>query len=88
VKIIQGYGHGRRKDFFQGDSRGFFQNFFQGGLKVLKFGFYPSKLKKQPFFANNFKIQRGQGPPSDAHGYGAGAQIKIQKKPELDPQFS
>ena len=24
---------------------------------MVKFGFYPSKLKKQPFFANNFTIQ-------------------------------
>jgi len=29
---------------------------------VVKFVFYPSKLKKQPFFANNFKIQEGQAP--------------------------
>jgi len=37
--------------------------FSSGGPKVVKFGFYPSKLKKQPSFANNFKIQGGQGPP-------------------------
>jgi len=50
--------HGRRKDFFQGGaSRGFPKIFFQGGPKVVKFVFYPSKMKKQPFFANNFKIQ-------------------------------
>jgi len=41
--------HGRRKDFFQGSSRGFSQNFVKGGVKMVKFGFYPSKLKKQPF---------------------------------------
>ena len=35
--------------------------FFQGGPKVVKFVLYPSKLKKI-FFANNFKIQGGQGP--------------------------
>jgi len=59
--------HGRRKDFFQGGgSRGFSQNIFQGGPKVVEFVFYPSKLKKQPFFAN-FKIQGGQSPPSDAY---------------------
>jgi len=29
---------------------------------VVKFGFYLSQLKKQPFFANNFKIQRGLAP--------------------------
>jgi len=35
----------------------------------VKFAFYPSKLKKQPFFANNFKIQGGLSTPplSDAH---------------------
>jgi len=50
-------------------SRGFSQNFFPGGTKVVKFVFYPSKLKKQRFFANNFKIQgaRTPAPPSDAH---------------------
>ena len=38
---------------------------------MVTFGFYPSTLKKQPFFANNFKIQGGPMPPlsptSDAH---------------------
>jgi len=29
----------------------------------VKFVFYPSKLKKQPFFANNFKIQGGLASP-------------------------
>jgi len=63
--------NGRRKDFFQGvASRRFSQNFFQGA-KVVKFVFYPLKLKKQPFFANNFKIQgvtkAPLPPPSDAH---------------------
>ena len=44
--------------FSRGASRGFSQNFFQGGgTKVVKFCFYPSKLKKQPFFAHDFKIQ-------------------------------
>jgi len=32
-----------------GGSRGFSLNVFQGGAKVVKFVFYPSKLKKQPF---------------------------------------
>ena len=64
---------GRRKDFFQGGPVGDFPKIFsRGGQKWwVKFGFYPSKLKKQPFFANNFKIQGGKGPPllppSDAH---------------------
>jgi len=46
------------------------KNFSRGGPKVVKFVFYPSKLKKQPFFANNFKIQGAKLPPalpSDAH---------------------
>jgi len=30
--------------------------------KAVKFVFYPSKLKKQLFFANNFNIQRGPSP--------------------------
>jgi len=29
---------------------------------MVKFVFYASKLKKQPFFAHNFKIQGGLGP--------------------------
>ena len=50
--------------FFPGGAVGDFpQIFFQGRPNVVKFVFYPSKLKKQPFFANNFKIQGGQGPP-------------------------
>jgi len=57
--------------FLWGGSRGFSQNFFQGGPNVVKLGFYPSKLKKQPFFANTLKIQGGipLAPPSDAHAY-------------------
>jgi len=46
------------------------EGFFPGGPKVVKFVFYPSKLKKQPFFANKFKIHGGSLspplPPSDA----------------------
>jgi len=37
--------------FSRGASRGFCQNFFQGGPKVVKFGFYRSKLKKTTFFS-------------------------------------
>ena len=33
----------------QGGSRWFSQNVFQEGPKMVKFGFYPSKLKKQTF---------------------------------------
>jgi len=42
--------YGCRKDFFQGGAVGdFLKIFSKGGPKVVKFGFYPSKLKKQPF---------------------------------------
>ena len=64
VRLLElGCQHGRRKDFFRGGgSRGFYQNFFQGWPKVVKFVFYHSKLKKQPFLLiiSNF---RGAGPP-------------------------
>ena len=60
--------------FFPGGPVGDFPKIFsRGEPKAVKFVFYPSKLKKQPFFANSFKIQGGQGPPlplpSDAHGH-------------------
>ena len=55
--------------FFPGPVGDFPKNFSRGGPKVVKFGFYPSKLKKQPFFANNFKIQGGPATPSDVHGW-------------------
>jgi len=57
------------KGFFPGGVQyGIFPKIFPGGPKVVKFGFYPWKLKKQPFFANNFKIQGPPcPPPSDAH---------------------
>ena len=49
--------------FFPGGAcRGFSQVFFQGGQKWWNLVFIPSKLKKQPFFANDFKNQGGQGP--------------------------
>jgi len=52
--VLVSRSHGRRKDFFQeGGTRGF----FLGRLKVVKFGFSHSKLRKQPFFAEIFKIQ-------------------------------
>jgi len=39
--------HGRRRDFFQGGPVGDFpKDFSRVGPKVVKFGFYPSKLKK------------------------------------------
>jgi len=71
-KVLR-YRHGRRKDFFQGGAVGDFPKIFpRGGPKVVKFVFYPSKLQKQPFFVNNFKIRGARPPlppPSDAHSY-------------------
>ena len=70
------HGHGCGKDFFHGGgTRGFSQKLFQGAPKEVKFGFYLSKMKKQPIFAKNFKIQREAKPPpyplpSDDHGHG------------------
>jgi len=53
------HSHGRRKDFFQvGATRGF-SKIFPGGAKVTKFAFYQSKLRKQLFFAEIFKIHEG-----------------------------
>jgi len=39
----------------------------KGVPKVVKFGFYPSKLKKQPVFANDFNIQEGALAPPAPH---------------------
>jgi len=51
-------GHGCRKDFFQwGAIRGCFKNFSRERPKVVKFDFSHSKLRKQPYFAEIFKIQ-------------------------------
>jgi len=49
--------------------QGFFQNFSRGRPKVVTFVFSQTELRKQPFFAEIFKIQGGQSrlPPSDAH---------------------
>jgi len=44
-----------------GGALGDFPKFFQGVPKVVKFGFHPSKLKKQPFFSN-FENPGGLGP--------------------------
>jgi len=35
--------------FSMGATSGFLQTFFYGGPKVVKFGFYHSKLRKRPF---------------------------------------
>jgi len=48
---------------------GDFPKFFPGGPKVVKFVFYPSKLKKQHFLLIISKSSGSQAPPSDAHGY-------------------
>ena len=47
------------EEFFSGGGAlGDFPKIFsRWGPEVVKFGFYPSKLKNNPFFANNFKIQ-------------------------------
>jgi len=58
------------EEFFPGGaSRGFSQKFFQGVQKVVEFSFYPSKLKKQRFFANNFKIRQNSPLPTPIFGY-------------------
>jgi len=59
--------HGRRKDFFQGGQYGIFPKFFPGVTKSGEIWFLPFEIEKTTFFANNFKIQGGQSPPSDAH---------------------
>jgi len=46
--------------------------FSRGEPKVVKFGFYPSKLKKQPFLLIITKSRGGKAPPSphsDAHAF-------------------
>jgi len=48
--------YGRLKDFFQGEQLVDFSKSFSRGGKVLKFVFYHSKLRKQPFFAEIFKF--------------------------------
>ena len=57
--------------FSSGGQQGIFPKFFQGGTKSGEIFFSHSKLRKQPFFAELFKIQGGHGPhlppPSDAH---------------------
>jgi len=53
IEVCMGVG----RIFSRRGPAGDFPKIFSGGQKVVKFGFYPSKLKKQPFFASNFKIQ-------------------------------
>jgi len=39
------------------------------GAKIGEICFLPLEIEKTTFFANNFKIQEGLTPPSDAHGH-------------------
>jgi len=57
------------EEFFPEGDTSFFQNFSRGALKVLKFGFSRSKLRKPPFL---LKFSESKGlvtplPPSHAH---------------------
>ena len=52
------------KIFSREEQSGIFPKFFPWGPKVVKLVFYPSKLNKQPFFANNFKIQGARPSPA------------------------
>jgi len=67
--------HGRRKDFIPGEgTRGLFQKFSKEGQKWWNL-FFTTRNKKTTFFAEIFKIQRGQRPllppPSDDHDSGS-----------------
>jgi len=53
--------HGHRKDFFQGGPLGDFFKIFLG-VRSGKTWFFPLETKKITFFAEIFKIMRGQGP--------------------------
>jgi len=56
--------------FSRGGTRGFFQNFSKGGAKVVKFVFFHSKLKKQPFLLKMSKSRGARSPlptPSGVH---------------------
>jgi len=70
VYVHNRVGHGRRKDFFRGGTRGFFLNFSREGPKAVIFNFSHSKPRKQPLL---LKISKSRGPrpspapPSDAH---------------------
>jgi len=64
--ILYAFVYGRRKDFIQGKHlwKWIFPNVFSGGqAKVVKFVFYHSKLRKQPFLL----ISSNSYPPSDTH---------------------
>jgi len=64
--ILPSMGVGRI--FSRGANRGISQNFFQGGPKVVKFAFYPSKLKKIPPFRRPcFRASMSQDRLCDLH---------------------
>jgi len=66
LEVLECFSHGYVKNpsvgrmISRGGTRGFFLKFSRGP-KVVKYDFSHSKLRKQPLFAENFKIQRGQG---------------------------
>ena len=47
----------------RGGCRGYSQNFFSGGAKSSEIWFLLLEIEKNNFFANDFEIQGGQGPP-------------------------
>jgi len=57
--------HRRRKDFSRGITR-VFSYIFPWGAKSGEIWYFPLETKRTTFFAENFKIQRGQGPPDPA----------------------
>jgi len=66
-------GHGRRKDFSRGGTRGIFQIFSRGWPKVMKFVF-PTRNYENNLFCRNFQNPRGPwtpAPPSDDHAKGS-----------------
>jgi len=80
VCLVHNRLHWRRKDFFQGGALCDISKIFPEGAKSGEICFSHSKLRKEPFFAEIFKIQSGANlfllksskskgplPPSDAH---------------------
>ena len=59
-------GMGVGRIFSRGATRRFFQNLSRGA-KSSEICFFPLKTKKTNFFAKNFKIQGGLGPPLAPH---------------------
>jgi len=62
--LVKDNEHGRRKDFSRGRPVGDFPKILSGGAKRGEIWFLPLESEKTTFFANNFKIQGGQGPPA------------------------